>query len=97
MDYQQAFYLCKAEAEQRNRDINMAIERVKKGLDFNSSNYDLGEIIDGLASISHHSEMTIFSFTKCEKEMEQKDDGLSILDSMAKLKSDCEKLVKETR
>ena len=74
----------------------MAIERVKKGFDFNSSNYDLGEIIDGLASISHHSDMTIFSFTKCEKEMEQ-EERPSILTSIAKLKEDAEKLVKEAR
>ena len=109
MDYEKAFYLCKAEIEQRNRDIKRCVDEARMLTD-NPKVWDL------LSSIFHHSDMTIFSFTKCEKEMERENDELSvldslkerelkkiredrlpILDSLKKLKEDCEKLVKETR
>ena len=89
MDYEKAFYLCKAEVEQRNRDIIRCVEEARKLT-------DSPKVFDLLSSIFHHSHMAVFAFTKCEKEMEQ-EERPSILTSIAKLKEDTEKLVKEAR
>ena len=75
--------------EQRNRDIIRCVEEARKLT-------DSPKVFDLLSSIFHHSDMAVFAFTKCEKEMEQ-EERPSILTSIAKLKEDTEKLVREAR
>ena len=95
MDYQKAFYLCKAEAEQRQRDIHRIIDMARNDMDL--ANYH-NKLLDGLASIAHHSEMTVFAFTQCEKAKEENDysEG-SVMDGMAKLRRMTERLLEEVK
>lgn len=94
MDFQKAFYLCKAEVEQRHRDIHRAIEEARKTT-------DSPKVWDNLASIFHHSDMAVDSFKKIEKEIERENDAMSesmgdltIFEQIDRIKREAEKIVK---
>lgn len=95
MNHQNHFYLCKAEVEQRHRDIKRAIDEARKLT-------DSPKVWDLLSSIFHHSDMAVDCFKRAEREMDREMealgesmDGVSILDGMENLKKSCEKLLKE--
>lgn len=97
MNYEQAFYYCKAEVEQRNRDIKRCVDDARIRITSPTT-------LDLLASILHHSEMSVFCFDKCEKEIErelddrvEKASDFSIMEGMDRLKKMTEELVKETK
>jgi len=90
MDYQKAFYLCKAEVEQRDRDIKRAINEARMKV-------ETPEVWDLLSNIWHHSEMAVWEFDRREKELEieEPEDTMSIMGRMDKIKNLADKLKQE--